>query len=57
MTERPLSIGEAAEAMNVSRRTVWRLIHDGRVRTLRIRGRTLIEQREIDAFLKSARAA
>ncbi len=44
-------VDEAAEAMSVGRSTVWRWIHDKRVRTVKLGGRTLIPREELIRLL------
>jgi excisionase family DNA binding protein len=49
-----LTVPEVAERLRVSRRTVYRLIEDGRIRVLHpVPGRTVISDREITAFVAS----
>ena len=54
MSERLLTIPEVAERLRVSTRTVLRLIASGQLRVLKIGRRTLIMEREVDAFLAAA---
>lgn len=51
-----LSVGEAAQAIGLSEREVWRRIADGALPVVRIGRRTLIRVAALDAFL-AARAA
>lgn len=44
-------IQEAAEAMSVGKSTVWRWIHDGRVKTVKLGGRTLIPRVELERLI------
>jgi len=48
------TLDEAAAKMRVSVRTIQRLIATRQIRPIRIGRRTLIETREIDAYLSSA---
>lgn len=53
-----LTIDEAAAILRVSRRTVYRLIGAGRIRVIHpTPGRTLVERREIEAYLAWCRRA
>lgn len=45
---------EAAEALSVGKSTVWRWIHDGRLKTIKLGGRTLIRRSELDRLLDEA---
>ena len=54
MTTEVLTMDEAAAVVKVSRRTLERLIADGRIRPVRIGRRVLVTGREIDAFLAGA---
>jgi excisionase family DNA binding protein len=47
-----LTVNETAQALNISRATVYQLIRAGRLRTLKAGRRTLIPRRELDAFLE-----
>ena len=51
---RLFTLEEAAEQMRVSVRTIQRLMASGQVRPIHIGRRTLIAQREIDAYLAAA---
>ncbi len=48
------TLDEAAAKMRVSVRTIQRLIAARQIRPIRIGRRTLIETREIDAYLSAA---
>ncbi len=48
-------IDEAAGILGVSRATIYRLVRLGEIRLLRILGRSLIEARELTAFLDRSR--
>jgi excisionase family DNA binding protein len=53
-----LTLVEAATALRVSRRTLYRLIAEGHLRTLRVGyRRQFVEQREVDAYLAAQRKA
>lgn len=54
MSERLLTIPEVAERLRVSTRTVRRFIASGQLRVLKVGRRTLITEREVDAFLAAA---
>lgn len=47
-----LTVNETAQALNISRATVYQLIRAGRLRTLKAGRRTLIPRRELAAFLE-----
>jgi len=60
----PLTVEEAAERLNLSRRQVYYLLDSGEIPSMRYPGRTedspgsrRIEAHEIDAFLKRSREA
>ena len=46
-----LTIPEAAQALRVSRSTIYRLINDGLLDTIRIRSRLRIRPSDLDRFL------
>jgi len=46
-----LTIPEAAQSLRVSRSTIYRLINDGLLDTIRIRSRLRIRPSDIDRFL------
>jgi len=52
-----LTIPEVCDELRVSRRTVYRLIEQGRLRTVHIGRLVRITRRELDAFLASLRRA
>jgi excisionase family DNA binding protein len=55
-----LTVAQAGERLALSERTVFTLIKDGAIRTIRVgtgKGNTRIEQREIDRYLAGQRAA
>jgi len=53
LTHAPLTLTqtEAAARLSVSRWTVWRLLRDGDLQSVRIRGKTLISARSIEALV------
>ncbi len=46
-----LRIHDAAKAMSISRSSIYNMIRDGRLRPVKIVGRTLIPRSEIDRLL------
>lgn len=46
-----LSVTEASAAIGVSRQTLYRMIADGEIATVRIRGRQVVRVSEIERFL------
>lgn len=48
-------VGDAAEYLGVSEPTIWRMLRDGSLARVRLRGRTVVARAECDALL--ARAA
>ncbi len=53
-----LTLDEVAQALRVSRRSVERLIRAGRLRVVRpVPGRTMIERRELNAYVAHIRDA
>lgn len=51
--DRLLDLGEAADLLNVSRRTVETLIHSGELPSVKIRRRRLIPHRALQAYIRS----
>ena len=51
---RLLTLQEAAEVLRVSVRTVQRLISSGQIRPVHIGRRTLITEKEVEAYLSAA---
>ena len=47
-------IEEAAQAIGVGKSTIWRWVHDGRVKTIKLGGRTLIRREELMRLLDDA---
>lgn len=53
-----LTLPEVAEELRLSRRTVERLVRAGRIRVVRPSpGRTMVERRELNAYLAHVRDA
>jgi excisionase family DNA binding protein len=50
-----LSVEEAAQALGLSRATIYRLIRDNRLATLKVRSRRIIPIAAIDAILGTAK--
>jgi excisionase family DNA binding protein len=46
-----LTVAEVCDRLRVSRRTVYRLIEAGSIRTVHIGRRTLVTERELRAYL------
>lgn len=59
MTDLPVlrTLDEAATDLRVSRRTVERLLRQGRLRAIRVPGHRLITTKELAAYIASRRAA
>jgi len=51
------TVPEVAEVFGIGTRTVWALIHSGEIRVIRIGGRTLIPNAEIERLLDPDREA
>lgn len=49
-----LTLAEVATRLRVSRRTVQRLIADGRLRCFNVGAKRLVTDRELDAFIRHA---
>lgn len=47
-------VEDAATAMSVGKSTVWRWIQDGKLRTVKLGGRTLIPRSELLKLLNAA---
>lgn len=47
-------VDEAADSLGVGRSTVWRWIQEGRLKTLKLGGRTLIRREELVRLLDEA---
>jgi excisionase family DNA binding protein len=52
--DRLLLLKEVAEVLRVSHKTIRRLIDDGKLRSLKVRGRILIRSSDLMAYVKSA---
>lgn len=50
------TLKEACQALGLSKSTLYKLIGDERIRTLRVGGRRLIEREALVAFLRAARS-
>lgn len=48
------SVLEAAASIGVGKSTIWRWIHDGRLKTVKLGGRTLIRREELVRLLDEA---
>lgn len=48
------SIPEVELALGISRSTVYNMVHDGRLRTIKLRGRTLIPDTEMQRLMSEA---
>lgn len=49
-----LTLDEVADRLRVSRRTVERLIASGQIRPTRVGSRTLVSDRELEAYVAAA---
>lgn len=52
-----LTLDQIAERLQVSRRTVNRLVHDGRIRVVYVGRLPRVTEREFAAFIAASRAA
>ncbi len=52
-----LTIAESCVYLRVSRRTLYRLIADGRVSVVKVRSRSFVRKAELDRYLKAAERA
>jgi excisionase family DNA binding protein len=50
-------VPEGALKLGVGRTTMYELIKAGEIRTVRIRGKQLVEQTELDAYVAKLRSA
>ena len=48
------TIAEAAELLRVSRRTVYRLISEKKLRMTKVRGSSFIAEAELERYMKAA---
>ena len=51
---RILTIPEAIEALRIGKSSFYKLTSSGQIRTLRLGGRTLVPEREIERLINSA---
>jgi excisionase family DNA binding protein len=51
------TVNEAARYLRISRSLLYELIHDGRIRTVKIGARTIIRGAELERFLDQQQAA
>ncbi|HEU5026628.1 MAG TPA: helix-turn-helix domain-containing protein [Spirillospora sp.] len=51
---RPLTVRECADAMHVSKMTVYRLIHDGILPAFQIRRQFRVPANELDRYMRDA---
>lgn len=51
---RLVTVSEAAEKLRVSTRTVWRMIADGQLKAVHIRGCTRVYLQSVEEFLKQS---
>lgn len=47
-------VQEAADALSVGKSTIWRWIHDGRLKPIKLGGRTVIRREELLRLLDDA---
>jgi excisionase family DNA binding protein len=50
-------VDQAAEAISIGSSTMWRWIHQGKIKTVKLGGRTLIRREELIRLLDDAEAA
>lgn len=51
------TISEAAQYLRISRALLYRLIHDRRIKTVKVGARTIIRGTELERFLDQQQAA
>ena len=51
---RTLTVDEVAAVLGISRATIYNLISDGELESVRIRGRRLVAREQIDALIAKA---
>jgi excisionase family DNA binding protein len=51
------TINEAAQYLRISRALLYKLIHDGRIKTVKVGARTIIRGAELERFLEQQQAA
>ena len=49
-----LTVPETATRLRVHRATVYRLIHDGKLRLTKVRGSSFVKEAEIERYLRAA---
>lgn len=49
-----LTVGEAAAKLHVSTRTVWRMVADGELKMIHIRGCARVYLRSVEEYLKQS---
>jgi len=54
ITAELISVKQAAARLGVSPRTVWRMIADGQLKSVHIRGCTRVNRRSVDDYLKQS---
>lgn len=52
LTRRLYPVGEAAHYLGVGKRTMERLLREGEVLKVRIGGRSLVDQKDLDAYIE-----
>lgn len=53
---RLLGLGEACQALRISRWSLYQLINQRRIKTVRVNGRHLIAPKDLDDFVENLRA-
>ena len=51
VSKKLLSIADVAESLSISRSTVYNLINEGHLRTVRLGGRRLVNPADLDAYV------
>jgi excisionase family DNA binding protein len=58
VSSRPcFTINEAAQYLRISRAFLYKLIHEGRIRTVKVGARTIVRGAELERFLDQQQAA
>ena len=57
MESRLLRVREAAQILNVSQRTIWRLLDDGELTRIRVGKSVRVEAADLHKFIASQRTA
>jgi len=57
MQHQPNTVGEAAKKMHLAESTLWKLIQSGEIESVKIAGRRMILDSQIDAYIDRAIAA